>query len=61
MPWMLFECDMRREKRSTEVILREVKLEIELPRRCSRRVFPLFVHKREAQLDYLEQIHIAAQ
>lgn len=33
--------------RSTEVILREVKLKIELPCRCSRRVFPLFVHERE--------------
>lgn len=43
------------------VILREVKLKIELPCRCPRWVFSLFVHKCEAQLDYLEQIHIAAQ
>lgn len=42
-------------------ILREVKLKIELPRWRPGWVVPLLVHKCEAQLYYLEQIHIAAQ
>ena len=55
------ECDKCVCGAKMTVILREVKLKIELPCGCSRRVFSLFVHESEAQLDYLEQIHIAAQ
>lgn len=47
--------------RQTGNALREVKFKIELPGRRPWRVFPLFIHKGESQLDYLEQIHIASQ
>ena len=59
--WTLPSNNWKYVRENTKVILREVKLEVELPCWCSWRVFPLFVHKREAQLDYLEQVHITAQ
>lgn len=55
------ECTRNEKCEREKVILREVKLKIELPSRCSWWVFTLLIHKSEAQLDYLEQVHIAAQ
>lgn len=42
-------------------VSREVEFEVELPGGRSRRIFPLFVHEGEAQLDDLQQVHVAAQ
>lgn len=40
---------------------REVELEVELPRRRARRIVPIFVHKREAELDDLQEVDITPQ
>ena len=41
--------------------LREVELEVELPRRRAWRIISVLVHEGEAELDDLQQIHVAPQ
>lgn len=41
--------------------LRQVELEVELPRRRARRIIPILVHEGEAQLDDLQKVHVAPE
>lgn len=41
--------------------LREVELKVELPCWCSWWIFTLLIHESQAQLDYLQQVHITPQ
>lgn len=43
------------------VRLRQIELEVELPRRRPGRIVSAFVHERQAELDDLQQIHVAPQ
>lgn len=43
------------------VDLREVELEVELPRRRAGRIVSVFVHKREAELDDLQKVDVTPQ
>lgn len=43
------------------VDLREVELEVELPRRRARRIVSVFVHEREAELDDLQKVDVTPQ
>ena len=45
----------------SRVNVREVELEVELPGGGPRGVVPVLVHEAEAQLDDLQQVHVAAQ
>lgn len=41
--------------------LREVKLEVELPRRRAGRIVSVLVHEREAELDDLQEVDVTPQ
>ena len=43
------------------VHLREVELEVELPRRGADGVVSVLVHEREPELDDLQQVHVTPQ
>lgn len=41
--------------------LREIELEVELPRRRAGRIVSVFVHEREAELDDLQKVDVTPQ
>lgn len=50
-----------RQNRSVTGCIREVELEVELPRRRARRIVPILVHEREAELDDLQEVDVTPQ